>query len=1037
MKRVSFFLSALAVALFSSCNKEEAPVANDAIFGTVPVTVEQPIDPSTKVSINESGDSFTLSLTDTDFFGLTQCATLSSNHSYKKWTYSNGNLSGEIPSDYSGSYLVILGYQDEENSYSNGLGGGANTIRGTISDKQKSSSVKGLLIAKTEECAAGEMPSVFNFKTMNSFLKFSVKKSEEAGNATLETITITSPTQIAGQFGFQADNVNLEAGFNDDNVSKKLYAITLDCEHASLSADNKVFYASLAYGELDGLTVTFTFSDESTIVKTIGKNSGVTLERNTVYALPVITYTGTGSSNPGQEEETATADFIFNTDEGLAALEITKPGANAGVNVGSSTYSSDVIEMSFTDGGTATRIWNSNGSTSLRVYKAGTGNNKQAGSITFSGATITKIEFTGSSLGGFETSVGNYSNGTWSGSATSVTFTANANVTINTVKVTYAKGESNPEPQPTTYTVSIANNIANGTVTADPMTAAEGTTVTLTADPENGYAFDSWIVTNASTSAAITVTDNKFTMPAADVNVSATFVEIPTYLTTIDQIFEAATDAGSTATDTNVTFDNWVVSGVKGSNAYVTDNAGKGFIIYQSSHGFVTGDILSGSVACKVQLYNGSAELTSLTSTTTGLSVTKGGVVTPVSTIALASLSGVNTGAVLSYEGLEYNGTNFTDGATSLKPYNGLITLPTLISGKNYNVTGVYVQYRETKEIAPRTAEDFELVEVINNFVVTFDATENGTIVVKDGETVINDGDEVAEGTTLSVECTPASGYRFKNGQYKAGEAAWATRTTNPQSYMMPSANVQFRATFEEIPVYTIAWSVNGSIIKTESLEAGAAVETPNVDNPAGKEFCGWITSAIDGTTNEAPNFVTPSSTAIASVTYYAVFSSSAGEVTEELTNAEVDGLSSSSNLSYTKEKKYTDGTVEYSIQAYTDGNRKWMQLKKDSGSFVKMTAPMPIKRVELTITSATNSSGGINDITKHTAYSGTVALCAADCTYTTSSKSVASNSTITNNVATLNPSGDNTSLYLKVSTGARVWTISVTYGSYSYFTSF
>lgn len=76
-----------------------------------------------------------------------------------------------------------------------------------------------------------------------------------------------------------------------------------------------------------------------------------------------------------------------------------------------------------------------------------------------------------------------------------------------------------------TYDINIANNIANGSITASSTTAKEGATVTLTATPEDDYKLVSWDITNASTSEAITVTDNKFTMPAANVNVSASFAK--------------------------------------------------------------------------------------------------------------------------------------------------------------------------------------------------------------------------------------------------------------------------------------------------------------------------------------------------------------------------------------------------------------------------------------------------------------------------------------------------------------------------------
>ena len=78
-----------------------------------------------------------------------------------------------------------------------------------------------------------------------------------------------------------------------------------------------------------------------------------------------------------------------------------------------------------------------------------------------------------------------------------------------------------------TYTVTIANNIQNGSVTANPSTASEGDEITLTPTPTNGFKFSSWNVTRDDDSQAVSVINNKFTMPASDVTVSATFVAIP------------------------------------------------------------------------------------------------------------------------------------------------------------------------------------------------------------------------------------------------------------------------------------------------------------------------------------------------------------------------------------------------------------------------------------------------------------------------------------------------------------------------------
>ncbi len=73
------------------------------------------------------------------------------------------------------------------------------------------------------------------------------------------------------------------------------------------------------------------------------------------------------------------------------------------------------------------------------------------------------------------------------------------------------------------YDVTV-NSTTNGTVTADPTSAEAGTTIILTVTPETGYVLDALTVTDASSN-PVTVTDNKFTMPAADVTISATFKE--------------------------------------------------------------------------------------------------------------------------------------------------------------------------------------------------------------------------------------------------------------------------------------------------------------------------------------------------------------------------------------------------------------------------------------------------------------------------------------------------------------------------------
>ena len=111
---------------------------------------------------------------------------------------------------------------------------------------------------------------------------------------------------------------------------------------------------------------------------------------------------------------------------------------------------------------------------------------------------------------------------------TSLKISSTKRAYVSEVVIVTSDDEAGGGTTPTTYNVTIDKNIANGTVSASSATATAGATVTLTAIPATGYEFGSWSVTNASTSSAISVADNKFTMPAANVYVSATFNQTQT-----------------------------------------------------------------------------------------------------------------------------------------------------------------------------------------------------------------------------------------------------------------------------------------------------------------------------------------------------------------------------------------------------------------------------------------------------------------------------------------------------------------------------
>ena len=144
----------------------------------------------------------------------------------------------------------------------------------------------------------------------------------------------------------------------------------------------------------------------------------------------------------------------------------------------------------------------------------------------------------------------------------------NANIE-NTQTAFYKKVSLTPSEE---HNITIAPT-SHGTVTTSPASKAEeGALVTITVTPEDGYALTSLAVIDAS-SASVTVTDNKFSMPSSDVTITAVFglqASVTALKTSIDDVPAAGVAAEvetgvyslTNATDSNisVTFDGTVVT---------------------------------------------------------------------------------------------------------------------------------------------------------------------------------------------------------------------------------------------------------------------------------------------------------------------------------------------------------------------------------------------------------------------------------------------------------------------------------------------
>ena len=391
---------------------------------------------------------------------------------------------------------------------------------------------------------------------------------------------------------------------------------------------------------------------------------------------------------------------------------------------------------------------------------------------------------------------------------------------IKKIVVTYTDGEGTQKPT------------ACAEPTFDPEAGAvvSGTTVALTTTTEDADIY----YTMGDSPADPTTSSTKYTAPISITEATtikaiavkegmdnssvatATYTIIPK-LTSLQAVYDKAAEVGNTATDVYITFNDWKISGVKNKNAFLTDGT-NGAVIYSTSNSeFVVNNVLSGTVACKVQLFNGFAEITSLIPTTPELTVTSGLALTPV-VKTLDQLSAVNTGALVTLENLTYDGTQLSDGVNTIKTYTTFYNA-SLVSGKKYNITGVYQYYQSAGQILPRSIDDIEEVTEAGApeapaFTPTPDTyteaksvsiatTTDGAVVYY---TMTNDGSDPATPDTdddsqlysSAISLSANGTYKFKAVAFKDGLESAVVTATYVINIPLPSHVFDVTHTFTE-----------------------------------------------------------------------------------------------------------------------------------------------------------------------------------------------------------------------------------------------
>lgn len=197
-------------------------------------------------------------------------------------------------------------------------------------------------------------------------------------------------------------------------------------------------------------------------------------------------------------------------------------------------------------------------------------------------------------------------------------------------------------------------------------------------------------------------------------------------------------------------------------------------------------------------------------------------------------------------------------------------------------------------------ALDFDLYNNSSAQVINYTTSSTGAVTVSDNDYVTTAVDQKNQTITVTpkTSVTPAAQTitvsQEADESYKAGSATFTVNITDSTP----------------IPTHTATFSVNGET-STEEFEEGADIEFP--ENPVDvndKTFVGWTTDAIEGTTNDAPEFVTSATMGQSDITYYAVFAYA------------ISGGSAEESKSYGFETESdTDWTIDGPVRTASDAN--------------------------------------------------------------------------------------------------------------------
>ena len=465
-----------------------------------------------------------------------------------------------------------------------------------------------------------------------------------------------------------------------------------------------------------------------------------------------------------------------------------------------------------------------------------------------------------------------------------------------TVKATNSAGSGTKElsititkDAPTEHTVTVTTE-GGGTASASSAKAVVGTEIRLTAKPDEGYRFKEWEVMSGN----VTIKDDKFTMPSANVEVKAVFEEdappAPTdpakpsisvtgtytyngseHTATVSGYDPATMDiSGNTATDAGdytVRVTSKTGKWADGSTDAVTAAWSIGKATQEAPNGLIgVAPTTEGGSDGKITGVDATMEYRAESET----------IYTACTGIEIENLSAgnyfvryaedhnhfaspdaevtVGEGKPLADFTITFNGNG---GSGSMEPVtvkagtNYILpacgfTAPADQEFKAWEIGGAEYKVGDSYTVD----RDTEIKALWENSVIT--PTTYTVTVGNDGNgTGTASPSTAAAGTTITLTATPKTGYHFKEWQVISGGV-----TIKDNKFLMPDSNVEVSAIFEkDAPApteFTITYDLAGGTAEGNPDTYTIETRTFTLKNPtkSGYTFTGWSGTGLDGENN-------------------------------------------------------------------------------------------------------------------------------------------------------------------------------------------